>query len=63
MEIKCTQDTGAIRTVGAVDTVRRLWLATTASSARLYTAGHNVTDGGINSDKERLGAISQFSTP
>ncbi len=36
--VRCTSDTGATRTVVAADTVRRLGLATTASSARLYTA-------------------------
>ncbi len=36
--IRCTPDTGATRTVVAADMVRRLGLATTASSARLYTA-------------------------
>ncbi len=38
VEVKCTQDTGATRTVVAADMVCRLWLATTASSARLYMA-------------------------
>ncbi len=38
VEVKCTLDTGATRTVVAADMVRRLGLATTASSARLYTA-------------------------
>ncbi len=38
VEVKCTPDTGATRTVVAADMVRRLGLATTASSARLYTA-------------------------
>ncbi len=36
-EIKCTTDTGATRAVVEVDVVRRLGLATTASSVRLYT--------------------------
>ncbi len=36
--VRCTPDTGATRTVVVADTVCRLGLATTASSARLYTA-------------------------
>ena len=38
VEVKCTPDTGATRTVLTADMVRRLGLATTASSVRLYTA-------------------------
>ena len=29
----------------------------------VHFAGHNVTDGGIKPDEERLGAISKFPTP
>ncbi len=38
VEVKCTPDTWATRTVVAADMVRPLGLATTTSSARLYTA-------------------------
>ncbi len=38
VEVKCTPDMGATRMVVAADMVHRLKLATTASSARLYTA-------------------------
>ncbi len=42
VEVKCTPDTGATRTVVAADMVRRLELATTASSSHLYTAGERM---------------------